>query len=79
MYSFEHGDFKPSPERTTGIYSKHRSINDKLDDLYYCSTFIKFVIGCGTFDTSKEIRHGEITREEGVKLVKMRWRMTRMI
>lgn len=69
-YSVEHGNFKPSPERTPGTYSKYNSIDDKIDDFHYYTTFIKFGIGRATYDASQEIRNDEITREEGVALVK---------
>ncbi|MCM1111997.1 MAG: N-acetyl sugar amidotransferase [Muribaculum sp.] len=69
-YCMEHGDFKPSPERTAGTYSKYSSIDDKVDDLHYYTTFIKFGIGRATYDAAQEIRHGELTREEGMALVK---------
>jgi hypothetical protein len=66
----EHGGFQASPERTPGTYSKYNSIDDKIDDLHYWTTFIKFGIGRATYDASQEIRSGEITRDEGVALVK---------
>ncbi|WP_010681162.1 N-acetyl sugar amidotransferase [Acetivibrio cellulolyticus] len=69
-YSVEHGGFEPSPERTPGTYSKYNSIDDKVDDLHYYTTYIKFGIGRATYDAAQEIRHDEITREEGVALVK---------
>jgi len=69
-YAKEHGNFQTSPERTPGTYSKYNSIDDKIDDLHYYTTFIKFGIGRATYDASQEIRSGEITREEGVSLVK---------
>lgn len=69
-YAVEHGGFEPSFERTPGTYSKYNSIDDKIDDLHYYTTFIKFGIGRATYDASQEIRNGEITREEGVALVK---------
>jgi len=68
-YAVEHGGFIPSPERTPGTYSKYNSIDDKIDDLHYWTTFIKFGIGRATYDASQEIRNGDITREEGVALV----------
>ena len=68
-YSVEHGGFQASPERTPGTYSKYNSIDDKIDDLHYYCTFIKFGIGRATYDAAQEIRSGEITREEGVALV----------
>lgn len=69
-YAVEHGGFEASPERTPGTYSKYNSIDDKMDDLHYWTTFIKFGIGRATYDAAQEIRSGDITREEGVALVK---------
>ena len=66
----EHGNFIPSPERTPGTYSKYNSIDDRVDDLHYFTTHVKFGIGRATYDASQEIRSGDITREEGVALVK---------
>ena len=48
----------------------YNSIDDKIDDLHYYTTFIKFGIGRATYDASQEIRNKHITREEGVALVK---------
>ena len=69
-YSVEHGNFEASPERTSGTYSKYNSIDDKMDDLHYYTTLIKFGIGRATFDASQEIRSEDITRDEGMALVK---------
>ncbi|MDC3408817.1 N-acetyl sugar amidotransferase [Burkholderiales bacterium] len=69
-YAAEHGDFRPAPERTPGTYSKYNSIDDRIDDLHYYTTGIKFGIGRATYDSSQEIRSGDIDRDEGVALVK---------
>jgi len=69
-YAVENGGFMPSPERTPGTYSKYNSIDDKVDDLHYWTTFIKFGIGRATYDAAQEIRSGDITRDDGVALVK---------
>lgn len=69
-YSVEHGGFQASPERTPGTYSKYNSIDDRIDDFHYYTTYIKFGIGRATYDAAQEIRSGDITREEGVALVK---------
>ena len=69
-YAVEHGGFQASPERTAGTYSKYNSIDDKIDDFHYWTTYIKFGIGRATYDAAQEIRSGDITREEGVALVK---------
>lgn len=69
-YAVEHGGFQPAPERTPGTYSKYNSLDDKIDDFHYYTTFIKFGIGRATYDAAQEIRNGEITRDEGVALVR---------
>ena len=68
-YAVENGDFQCSPERTMGTYSTYNSIDDRIDDFHYHTTYIKFGIGRATYDASQEIRSGDITREEGVALV----------
>jgi N-acetyl sugar amidotransferase len=68
-YAVEHGGFIASPERTPGTYSKYNSIDDRVDDLHFYTTGIKFGIGRATSDASQEIRSGDILREEGVALV----------
>ncbi|MFN8390347.1 MAG: N-acetyl sugar amidotransferase [Bdellovibrionota bacterium] len=68
-YAAEHTGFKPRPFRTEGTYSKYNSIDDKIDDLHYYTTFVKFGLGRASYDASQEIRNGHITREEGVALV----------
>lgn len=69
-YAVENTGFKARPFRTQGTYSKYNSIDDKIDDLHYYTTFIKFGIGRATYDASQEIRNNHVTREEGVALVK---------
>lgn len=69
-YAVEHGGFQASPERTPGTYSKYNSIDDRIDDFHYHTTGIKFGIGRASYDAAQEIRSGDITREEGVALVK---------
>lgn len=69
-YSVEHGGFQAAPERTPGTYSKYNSIDDRIDDLHYFTTGIKFGIGRASYDAAQEIRSGDINREEGVALVK---------
>ena len=68
-YAVENTGFKARPFRTQGTYSKYNSIDDKIDDLHYYTTYIKFGIGRATYDASQEIRNKHITREEGVALV----------
>jgi N-acetyl sugar amidotransferase len=69
-YAVENTGFKARPFRTQGTYSKYNSIDDKIDDLHYYTTYIKFGIGRATYDASQEVRNRHITREEAVALVK---------
>jgi N-acetyl sugar amidotransferase len=69
-YAVENTGFKARPFRTQGTYSKYNSIDDKIDDLHYYTTFIKFGIGRATYDASQEVRNKHLTREEAVSLVK---------
>ena len=69
-FAVEHGDFQVSPERTPGTYSKYNSIDDRIDDFHYFTTHVKFGIGRATYDAAQEIRSGDITRDEGVALVR---------
>jgi N-acetyl sugar amidotransferase len=69
-FAAENMNFQARPFRTQGTYSKYNSIDDKIDDLHYYTTYIKFGIGRATYDASQEIRNNHITREEGMALVK---------
>jgi len=69
-YAVEHSGFQARPFRTEGTYSKYNSIDDKIDDLHYYTTYIKFGLGRASYDASQEIRNKHLTREEGVALVK---------
>jgi N-acetyl sugar amidotransferase len=69
-YAVENTGFKARPFRTQGSYSKYSGIDDKIDDLHFYTTFIKFGIGRASYDASQEIRNNHLTREEGVALVK---------
>ena len=69
-YAVEHGGFEPAPERNPGTYSKYSSLDDRIDDFHYYCTHIKFGIGRATYDAAQEIRSGDITRDEGVALVR---------
>lgn len=69
-YSVDNCGFKPRPFRTMGTYSKYNSIDDKIDDLYFYTIFIKFGIGRATYEVSQEIRNDHLSIEEGKKLIK---------
>jgi len=69
-YAVENTGFQARPFRTQGTYSKYNSIDDKIDDLHYYTTYIKFGLGRASYDASQEIRNKHLTREEGVALVR---------
>lgn len=69
-YAVEHTGFQARPFRTEGTYSKYNSIDDKIDDLHYYTTFVKFGLGRASYDASQEIRNRHLTRDEGVALVR---------
>ena len=69
-YAFTNTGFKPNTQRTEGTYSKYASIDDKIDDFHYFTTYIKFGLGRASYDAAQEIRCGKITRDEAVALVK---------
>jgi N-acetyl sugar amidotransferase len=69
-YATEHTGFQARPFRTEGTYSKYNSIDDKIDDLHYYTTFMKFGLGRASYDASQEIRNSHLTRDEGVALVR---------
>ena len=62
-YSVDNCGFKPRPFRTMGTYSKYNSIDDKIDDLYFYTIFIKFGIGRATYEVSQEIRNDHLSIE----------------
>jgi N-acetyl sugar amidotransferase len=69
-YSLEHSDFIPNYHRTEGSYSKYSSLDDKIDWLHYYARYIKFGQGRATNDSSQEIRNGDISRDDGIRLVR---------
>ena len=70
-YAVDNGGFKAAPERNCGTYSTYVSLDDKMDDFHWHTTFIKFGIGRASYDAAQETRSGDITREEGVALVNL--------
>lgn len=69
-YAVEVAGFEANEERTPGTFTKFSSIDDRLDPLHYHTMWNKFGVGRATHDASMEIRHGRMTREEGVALVR---------
>lgn len=68
-YTIQNSNFESAPERSPGTYDKYSSIDDKIDDLYWYTLYIKFGLGRATYSSSQEIRNGEIDRKEGIRLV----------
>ena len=54
-------------ERTFNLYSK---IEDHANDVHDFLKYLKFGYGRATDDASMEIRHGRMTREDGIEMVK---------
>jgi hypothetical protein len=63
-------DFSPvrfKRDRTFNLYAK---IEDHANDVHDYLKFLKFGYGRATDDASMEIRHGRMTREEGIEMVR---------
>ena len=63
-------DFAPvtyQRERTFNLYAK---IEDHANDVHDYLKYLKFGYGRATDDASMEIRHGRMTREEGIEMVR---------
>lgn len=69
-YSVENTNFEPMPYRVEGSYSKYSSLDDKMDWLHWYTYYVKFGMGRTTNDTCQEIRNGDITRDEGISLIR---------
>jgi N-acetyl sugar amidotransferase len=69
-FSVENTGFMPNWHRTEGSYSKYSSLDDKIDWLHYYTTHTKFGLGRATYDSAQEIRNGDITRDEGIALIR---------
>jgi len=69
-YATENTNFEVNPDRTEGTFTKYASLDDKLDGFHYYLSYIKFGIGRTTSDAAHEIRDNNITREEGIELVR---------
>ncbi len=68
-YVKKHIDFKESPcGRSEGTFTRHDSLDDKIDDLYYYMQYVKFGFGRAIRDASRMIQNGHLDREEGLEL-----------
>lgn len=69
-FAVENGGFEAAPERNAGTYSKYHSLDDKLDDFHFFTTYIKFGIGRATHDAAQEVRSGDLETDEAIALIK---------
>ena len=64
-YAVKNTGFAPRPFRTQGTFSKYNSIDDKIDDLHYYTTFIKFELEELMLMLNKKSGNKHLTRDEG--------------
>lgn len=69
-YATRYTGFRTKGERSIGTYSRFASLDDVLDPIHYLGALIKFGQARAVADSSQEIRHGFIQRDEGVELVR---------
>lgn len=63
-------DFAPIAYERERTFNLHSKIEDHANDVHDYLKYLKFGYGRATDDASMEIRHGRMTREEGIELVK---------
>ena len=54
----------------SALFTFHGKIEDHANDVHDFLKYLKFGYGRATDDASMEIRHGRMTREEGIKMVR---------
>lgn len=62
-------NFAPITYKRDRTFNLHSKIEDHANDVHDYLKYLKFGYGRATDDASMEIRHGRMTREEGVALV----------
>jgi N-acetyl sugar amidotransferase len=63
-------DFAPYPGKRDRSFLLYGKIDDHANEVHDYLKYLKFGYGRATDDASMEIRHGRLTREEGIELVK---------
>lgn len=63
-------DFAPIAYERERTFNLHSKIEDHANDVHDFLKYLKFGYGRATDDASMEIRHGRMTREEGIAMVK---------
>lgn len=66
----EKWDFSPVTYRRDRTFNLYAKIEDHANDVHDYLKFLKFGYGRATDDASMEIRHGRMTREEGIEMVR---------
>ena len=56
--------------KTDGTFTNFDSLDDKIDNIYYYMQYIKFGFGRATRDACRMIQNNQMTRKEGLELVK---------
>ena len=62
-------NFKPISYERERTFVQYAKIDDHANDIHDYLKFLKFGYGRATDDASMEIRHGRMTREEGIQMV----------
>lgn len=63
-------DFSPIAFRRDRTFNLYAKIDDHANDVHDYLKYLKFGYGRATDDASMEIRHGRMTREEGIEMVR---------
>ena len=64
-------DFQGNPRgRTDGTFTDFDSLDDKIDNVYYYMQYVKFGFGRATRDACRMIQNGQMTRDQGLDLVR---------
>lgn len=63
-------NFAPITYQRERTFNLHGKIEDHANDVHDYLKYLKFGYGRATDDASMEIRHGRMTREEGIEMVK---------
>jgi N-acetyl sugar amidotransferase len=63
-------DFAPIAYERERTFNLHGKIEDHANDVHDYLKYLKFGYGRATDDASMEIRHGRMTREEGMEMVR---------
>lgn len=65
-----HCGFQRAGRASHGTYTDYAQLDDVLQDLHVYMMFVKFGFGRATSDASIDIRHGKLSREKAVEIVK---------